>query len=238
VARDRVVATIGALVVVAVLGAVPPAVQAGDDGDVGDVLVVDRSGQPLRNGGSTTEFSLQLPLDATCPGDSMIDQWRVQSFIIPAAVAPADIRYGVIGPEGDAQYALFAVDTRPLAQQLTLPNQVAGKPAGIGGVPLLSFAVMSPGMLPPGAYRIGIACTLFGETARYWDADIVLETDPNDRPAQFVWRLPDAPRYTPPADRQIWRLVAFGAAALVLIALVWIQFIRPRLSRHTPKESS
>ncbi len=231
-------AAIGFLVATTVVVAGPTAVQADEGGDVGDVLVVDRAGQPLRNGGSTTEFSLQLPTDAACPGDSMIDQWRVQSFIVPMAVDPVDIRYGVIGPEGDAQYALFAVDTRPLAQQLTLPNQVGGKPAGIGGVPLLSFAVMSPGMLPPGAYRIGIACTLFGDTAHYWDADIVLEADPNDRPAQFVWRLPDAPRYTPPADRQVWRLVAFGAAALVLIALVWIQFIRPRLSRHTPKESS
>jgi hypothetical protein len=228
---------LGALGLFLIAAAAP--VHAGEAEDLGDLVVLDVDGAPLRNGGSATEFSLQMPPDATCPGDSMSDQWRVQSFISPAADDIGSLHYGVIGPDGPAQYALFAVDTKPFAQQLTLANDSPGQPGRIGGVPLMSFAVMTPGLLPAGRYRIGIACTLFGATAHYWDTEIVLEDSPGDVPAQFTWRLPDAPLYQPPEPSSSpWRWVG-GVLVLGGVFVVgWALVSRSRSARPTAEESS
>jgi hypothetical protein len=228
---------LGALGLFVFATAVPA--RAEDAVDLGDLVVLDVDGAPLRNGGSATEFSLQMPPDATCPGDSMSDQWRVQSFVAPAADDIGSLHYGVIGPDGPAQYALFAVDTKPFAHQLTLANAAAGQPGRIGGVPLMSFAVMTPGLLPAGRYRIGIACTLFGATAHYWDTEIVLEDSPGDVPAQFTWRLPDAPLYQPPEPwSSPWRWVG-GVLVLGGVFVVgWALVSRSRSARPTAEESS
>ena len=213
-----------------------PSASAADD--LGDVQIVDERGEPLLNGGSATQFSLSLPADAACPGDSMNDQWRVQSFVVPQGVEIDTLSYGVIGPEGENQWALFGIDTKPIAQRLTVANTIAGQPGRIGGLGLLSFAVLSPGMLPAGEYRLGIACTLFGDTAQYWDADIVIEDAADDQPAGFVWRLPEAPTYVPPEAPFPW-MRATGLVLLVLgplLALVLIR--RSRGSSNPSKETS
>jgi hypothetical protein len=93
-------------------------------------------------------------------------------------------------------------------------------------------------MLPAGEYRLGISCTYFGDTAQYWDADIVIEDAADDQPAGFVWRLPEAPTYVPPEAPFPWMRVT-GLVLLVLgplLALVLIR--RSRSSSNPSKETS
>ena len=194
-----------------------------DSGTVEPVDTGDQSKEILE-GRSATEFFLRLPEGAACPGDSLHDQWRVQSFIVPAVDDPGSIDYGVVGPTGEGQYALYDVDTRPFTDVLTRQNLRAGEPGVISEVPALSFAVFPPGTLPSGRYRIGIACTFFRSTADYWDTEIVVTTSPDDEPGQLVWRLADAPAYSAPADdtQNNWLFpVVGGLGAAVAVALGW-----------------
>ena len=208
--------------------------------DAGSVEIVDADGSPLRNGGSSTPFRVQLPPAASCPGDSMHDEWRVQSFIVPTDADVTTLNYSVIGPDGPSQYALFDLGTRPYTNQLTMANGGDGVQGLISGVPMMSYGVLSPGMLPAGRYRIGISCTLFGETGRYWDTEIVLENAPDDTPAQFVWRLPDAPTYEP-SDSDgggMGRWIGLGLL-LIGVGLIGGVFVaRARSHRDLSKEST
>jgi hypothetical protein len=167
--------------------AAPPTGALHRAGDAAVVAAGDH-GATLDHGGSTTTFTIALPSGADCPGDSEHEQWRVQSFLVPIGDDPGTLRYGIVGPQGTNQYALYDVDTHPFVDVLTPPNAVSGRHGAIPAIPAIDFAVFPPGLLPPGRYRVGIACTLFRVTATYWDTEIVIAADVADHPAQLTWR--------------------------------------------------
>src|SRR6185295_3009920 len=81
-----------------------------------------------------------------------------------------------------------------------------------------------------GRYRVGIACTLFRETAKYWDTELVLAASPGDTPGQFVWRLANAPARADATNHgtNLWLIAAIGA--LCAGALGW--FVWQRKTRN------
>jgi hypothetical protein len=194
----------------------------------GDLTLVDadRRGIVLQNGGSATQFSLDLPKGSQCPGDSENDNWRLQTFIVPGDADPGTLEYSVIGPTGTKQYAIYDIYTAPVVDQFTVPNGEPGKPGRTTPFPPMSFAVFPPGEIPPGTYRIGVACTWFGATADYWDTEIVIASEPKDEPAQLTWRLPNAPPAAlsgaaPPSDFPwTWMFLGIAAAALLFVAVL------------------
>jgi hypothetical protein len=191
----RAAAPLGAFLVVALAMHSPSFASVDAPVDAGVVVVIDGNDrqQDVGRGGSAAVFSLRLPDASTCPGDSLHDQWRVQSFMVPADVDVTSLQYGVIGPEGEQHYALYDVRTKPFVNELTRANEVAGQPGFIGDIPVFSFALFPVGTVAPGTYRVGLACTLQRETAKYWDAEIVIEADPSDQPAQLAWSVVGGP---------------------------------------------
>lgn len=162
--------------------------------DVGDVVIVDGTDQTkvLVRAESDAKFYLRLPEGSTCPGDSANDQWRTQSFIVPVTDDLLDIVYGPIGPEpwdNGKRFALFMADTIPYVHQLLRQNPAAGDPGAILPIPLMDFTVVAGERIPAGKYRIGIACTYFGDTAKYWDSEIVITSPADDDRTGFSWRL-------------------------------------------------
>lgn len=159
--------------------------------DGGAIAVVDSDDttRGLTTGTGSTVFTLQPPDGASCPGDSAHDQWRVQSFIVPVGDDPAALTYELIAPAGDGRYALYQQNTDPYTQVLTIANETAGQPGQVAPVPALSFAVFPPGTLPPGRYRMGLACTYFRETAVFWDTEVDVIADPSDEPARLGWTV-------------------------------------------------
>lgn len=158
----------------------------------------------------------------------MHDQWRVQSFLVPIGVDPGTLEYGVIGPEGQDQYALRTTTDRSYTDQNLLPNTAAGQPAVMPTVPAFTFVRFPVGLLPAGTYRLGIACTFFRETAMYWDAEMVITSSPDDEPAQFVWSVPSAPpgaessgTDSAEASSNRWVLVVTGVAVVGLAGFFW-----------------
>ena len=196
---------------------VPPPV------DAGDLVVVD-AGNPskeLTHGGSATKFTFRLPADASCPGDSENDQWRVQSYLVPATYDPGTLHYGDIAPEGNGLWALYSLDTHAFVHILTLPNSQAGLPGRIDTLPAFSFVLFPPGTLPDGHYRVGIACTLFRATAKYWGTEFIVTTSPNDQPGQLEWRVAGVPSGTTKGSSGStgtgWALVGVGVLGIAAV---------------------
>lgn len=186
-ATVAVVATGVASTVDPVAASSPPQQRAGSVVIVG---AIDQS-RELTHGTASTAFSVRLPDGAACPGDSANDQWRVQSFMLPAGDDPTAVKYGPIGPDpsGNGRYALFDVDTTPFVHRLTLKNVTAGSPGIIPAMPALSLSVVAGERIPSGNYRIGVSCTRFGTTARFWDAEIAVSDDDKG----LTWRLSGLP---------------------------------------------
>lgn len=207
-----------------VFGAVAAHASVDDPVRAGDAVIVEPShvDHPIARGASATLFSVRLPDGAACPGDSEHDQWRVQSFIAPIDDDPATFTYNVIAPDGEGRYALYLQTTRPFINMVTQSNSTVGAPGQIGGVPSMSFAVFPPGTLPAGRYRIGIACTLFHETAKYWDSELDITETPSDQPGQLTWVAPNAPADGSKADDSStsWLPIA-AAGVLALLAVAW-----------------
>lgn len=203
----------------------------------GDAVVVDSGdgSRQLTHGQSATQFSLRLPPGAACPGDSANDQWRFQSFVVPASDTPDTLHYNVAGPDGPGQFALFQVSTSPLVDVLTNQNAGPGEPGVIPALPPLSFAAFPPGLLPAGTYRLGIACTLSRQTANYWDTEIVITSSPSDKPSQFVWRLASAPASVNDSHPGSGaRLLPVSLAVLGAAGLAW--YLLKRLGRSSPPQ--
>jgi hypothetical protein len=238
--RVRLVACLaGVLVGVTVLAASAAPVAAQSD-EAGVATIRSRSGEPIDGGGSATEFTIDLPDGAMCPGDSTNDDYRVGSFMLPATVSPFDVEWSGEGPHpyGLGDYETFR---QPLYDDLTsgysskmlAENDEPGQPGQILDFPAFTFDVYEPGMIPPGRYRIGIVCNYFAEVTTAWDAEIEVSVDAQDAPGQIRWTLvegaaPDAPGTSPV-------LVGVIVLGVVVFAIaVWL-VVRPRLSRRTPR---
>jgi hypothetical protein len=198
--------------------------------DAGGVLLVDPdTGSPLSSGDSNSVFTLALPPDASCPGDSANDDWRVQTFLVPANDDPGSLRYGIIRADGDGRFAIYTVDTQPYVHALTGQNPAPGMPGMIRRIPPLSFAVFPAGTLEMQSYRIGVACTLYRETAKYWDAEIVLAAAPEVQPGEFRWQVVGAQPIhgDDNAPSIVLLIVALAAGAVVAVTVV----IRKRRAR-------
>lgn len=178
--------------------------QAAIDG--GPALVVGppgtTSGVPLTSGGSATNFALQLPAGAACAGDSASGGYRVQSYVVPAAVDPNTLTFAAQGPEpigtgADFRQPLFTLAT---TRFVNITTGVATTPGGGGPVastPAFNFAYLGaagPTLLPPGTYNVGLACTLGqGPIETFWNVQMTFAADPADAPAGLTWTVVAAP---------------------------------------------
>ena len=182
-----------------------------------------------------------LPQDSTCPGDSANDQWRIDSFLLPAGEDPMDMVYTATGPEPAwtaGRYPLFGqADGLPISAQFLQRNTVVGKPGKILSIAVSSFTMVAQNQFPGGEYTLGMICTYFNQPALYWDAAITISAAPADGdPTKLTWTLhpPEGGEASIAAagvkdDGTNWLLiVTSGAAALaVVVGLI-------RLRRNNP----
>lgn len=197
-------------------------------GDVGDATLVGRDGSVVNEGDGSTTFFIVLPDGATCPGDSAHDQWRVNTFLVPAAENVLDIWFGSTGPEPPWQGSRYPMfdngNGLALSQIMVLRNESAGQPGRVDQVHETSFLVHAQNDIPSGLYRIGIACSFFRQTTQYWDLAVEITNDGTKDPADLHWRIVESATSTvphEPFDTEGWLgrgLVALGA--LLVLALV------------------
>lgn len=225
------VAVIGALVIVAVL--TTPASAAERRAGSVTVMRADDPGTTMQSGRAEDRFLVKVPVRAACPGDSVNDDYRVQSFIVPVSDDPSALEYEALKPVGDGRWALHNTFGTRWVQQGTTNNTAPGSPGLIDESPVLTLDYFQPGQLPAGTYRVGLACTLGSSTTRYWDARLQLSDDAAVPGAR--WTVLDQVPYSAPSGTN-WILPAFVAVVgfAILFAGSWWLFSRggPR-SRET-----
>jgi hypothetical protein len=213
-----------------------------NEGRVGRAVVAQGGdvAHTLSEGGSTTQFALKLPEGAACPGDSANDNWRIQSFIIPEADDPGTLTYQSTKPTGDGRWALYGLDTRSYINHLTAVSG-PGEPGVIDEQPSFTFSLFPPGTLPDGVYRIGIACTQWNQTYRFWDTRIEITNTADDQPAQLRWtalEVGSGSATSSSANGLVWLLLAALAVGGVVVGLYLFTRRRPRsASTVSPKET-
>lgn len=153
-------------------------------------------GMPLLGGGSATPFTLDLPVGASCPGDSAEGGYRVQGYFVSEPYSPTSLEFGSNGPVPvsmgtNVLQPLFEVTTT--ASYVNIPTAKADVPKGPGlvlSLPAFNFAVFSKGNITPGTYNVGIACTLGPasrtQVKRAWNSRLTIETDESD-PVGVRW---------------------------------------------------
>lgn len=199
-ARGSRATTVSAAVAVvgALLGSVgtvraAPAAPVVTPVDAGQATVAEPdASREITEAGSAAPFTLLLPDDAECPGDSANDQWRLQSFVVPSGVDMSAIEFDGYGPVVDGGMPLFRATSEPFTDFLA-ENEDAGQPGQMLEIPAFSMFVFTNGELQPGSYRIGLACTYFRELGPYWDAEIEIASAPDDEPAGFTWKVTSDP---------------------------------------------
>ncbi len=216
-----------------------PAVAAQSD-ELGVATVRSRSGDPIPGGASATEFTIQLPGGAQCPGDSANDDYRIGSYMLPVDVNPFDVKWNATGPDpyGLSDYESFR---QPLYDDLTssysskalASNDGPGEPGQILDFPAFTFDVFEPGMIPPGRYNIGIVCNYYDTVTTAWNAVIEVTTDPNDVPAQITWTLVEGAAPAESGTNALVIVLVLLVVFLVAFAGFWL-FLRTRSSTQSP----
>ena len=190
--------------------------------------------RPFTEGTHESAFSLRLPRGATCPGDSMNDDWRVQSFVVPSTDDPGSLRYMVTGPEGpenDARVAIYTSEGRPYMNQLLGANSTPGQPGQIIESPSFSFKRLPIDYLPSGEYRMGVACTDGkGATAQYWDTLISIESSPTT----MQWKVLQKAENLDKRSNTLWIVLAV-VCVLVLVGSV-ATFVRTSRAQRATAE--
>ncbi len=171
------------------IGGVTPAFAATDNG------VATTS---PNSGTSGTNFTIGLGANPACPGDSATGGYRIQSFMIPASAdIDSTLTFGSNGPtavSGEFRQPLFDASSSPYVNKLTdlaVPPATTG---GISGLPQFNWgSVFTPGQVPAGQYKIGIACTLGAagpsQLQSYWARTVTVAATGvgSGGPAQFTW---------------------------------------------------
>lgn len=165
------------------------------------------AGQTLTSGGSATQFNLKPPAGSTCTGDSATGGYRVQTYMVPTSVNPADLTFNALGP-------LFPAGTDASLYRSALYNTsgslVVNLTTGIadasgGGLVTSNLPVMSWGAIPgtrptppAGTYNVGIACTRSAGSVmdKYWNIELTVTADATDSPAGITWSTVTTPVVT------------------------------------------
>ena len=153
------------------------------------------------SGNSGSRTGIMTPSPSFCQGDSASGGYRINTFLVSDSIDPATLSYTGDGPvlPAGAPAGAIAYSLYGFVGQTTLQDiNTAINTGQVSNVPDIGFDVYTDAdaPLPPGNYKIGIACTLAADTTRFWSTPITIAADTvNGGPLNFTY----AP-VTPPGD--------------------------------------
>ncbi|MGD0381479.1 MAG: hypothetical protein ABSC30_16005, partial [Acidimicrobiales bacterium] len=59
----------------------------------GIATITDPTNNPLTSGGSATSFTVALPSQAACSGDTATDGYNIESYLVPQGTVPTSITF-------------------------------------------------------------------------------------------------------------------------------------------------
>ncbi|MGE3619998.1 MAG: fibronectin type III domain-containing protein [Acidimicrobiia bacterium] len=159
-------------------------------------------------GTSATNFTLTLPTNPACTGDSSLGGFRVQTYMVEGSVNPAELTFDAFGPVPNTigagfRQPLYTDTTAAAVDMSTADASTPGGPGPVINIPTFNIGnVFGPGDVPAGTYNVGVACTLGGPSAtqlhQFWNTVLFVTDDPSGGPAQISWSN-EAPEAAPSA---------------------------------------
>ncbi len=147
---------------------------------------------PLSSGASTDEWTVTLPANAACDGDTVQGGYHVYSYLVPEGTDPATVSFTTGLPS--TGYGFFNNTGLYYGKVNTAATtgEVIGIPGNLEFAPLLSRGATLDSLLysngnTSGVWEGGIACAnTHGVVTDYWQTEITFSasgTDPNG----FTW---------------------------------------------------
>ena len=156
----------------------------------GTATVTDPTNHPLASGGSTTLFTVALPSQAACTGDTQNGGYLVFSYLVPQGTAPTTVNFSTGDPSTGYGFVSStgtyygAINTAPTTGQIIgIPEFEWGPLVANGGVALSSL-LYSGGT--SGVWEGGIACAKSGAVSDWWNTEITFTASASD-PGGFTW---------------------------------------------------
>jgi Fibronectin type III domain len=142
----------------------------------------------LSSGGSTTQFTINLPASAACSGDTATHGNHVFSYLVPKGTDPKAVSFLTGFPSAD--HGLFDANGNYYGKDNTAltTGQIISIPTNLEFAPLLSRGVTAASLeANGGVWQAGIACAnSSGVVTDYWNTQVTFAASGSD-PNGFVW---------------------------------------------------
>jgi hypothetical protein len=214
-----------ALTVVLVVGLAPVASAAG--GRAGNAVPTDpATNAAVQSGGPSTPWTLNLPSGAACSGDTATHAFHVYSFIVPSNI---DVGTLTFNPSTGPSKGLPLVDITGSAYMAANTATVTGQIVRIPTFDFNLFATTDQGgtkvPLPPGDYKVGIACAnTNGQADKYWDGSFIFTANAGN-PNGEVWTA------STPSKSAGGNSLALPVAGVALVGAGLVVYARRRQRR-------
>jgi hypothetical protein len=152
---------------------------------------------PLTSGGSSTTWTLNLPAQASCSGDTASQGFHVYSYVVPSGVDPSTLTFN---PASGPSQGFPLVDVSGSAYLANNTAAVTGQVIQIPNFNWNLFATTDQGgtklALPPGDYNVGLACAdTNGQGDRFWNVVLTFAASGSD-PNGETWTTSTGPTST------------------------------------------
>jgi hypothetical protein len=167
----------------------------------GTATIADPTDSPLASGGSATSFTVTLPAQAACTGDTASSGYHVFSYLVPQGTSPTAVSFTSGDPStGYGFFSSIGTYYGP-ANTATTTGQIIGIPDFEWGPAVENYSLLSTLLYnggTSGVWEAGIACAnSSGVVTDYWNTEITFTASQSD-PDGFVWAdVPGLPTDTP-----------------------------------------
>jgi hypothetical protein len=151
------------------------------------------SNAPLASGGSTAVFTVTLPAQAACSGDTANHGYHVYSYLVPQGTTITNLTFsGAGGPSAGYGFVDNTGTYYGPANTAITTGQVIGIPNNFEWGPLVSADSISASTLlytggTTGVWEAGIACaTSAGALSDYWNTEVTFHSSNSDTNG-FTW---------------------------------------------------
>ena len=151
---------------------------------------------PLTQGGSTTQFTVALPAQAACTGDTASDGYHVYSYLVPEGTNLSSLTF--IGHPSTG-YGLYENTPKYWGAQNTAPvtGQIIGIPNNFewasANIPLATLLFTGTGSSATGVWEAGIACAnSSGALTDNWNIEVTFAASSGDADG-FTWSTGGTP---------------------------------------------
>ncbi len=156
----------------------------------GAATITNQALSPLSSGGSTTQFSLALPVNAACSGDTASHGYHVFSYLVQKGTTISSLSFTTHPSSGYGLVNNSGLYYGPVNTANTT-GQIIGIPTNFEWAPLLADGATLGSLLytggTSGLWEAGLACAnSSGTLSDYWNTQVTFTTSASD-PNGFTW---------------------------------------------------